>query len=424
MSFNSPWLLKTIKRLCLLVAVLGVAVGLLASRRAGDRSVSDRSASDRPASVRDDAILTTSVPAAPKLRTVPIASIRPGMRVIAQNPQLSGFDTGQSDFDDPSRLRLIRLTMAKAGHGQLHIELIRPTFWLIEQAWKTGRLGRGRGLDQLQRSLIGATVFLDMSEMGADGPARIEAIEPCPAVEASADPSRHVVTGVFRHTSGSVRYLDIEGEVEPIGVTDAHRFWSEDRQDFVAAGALRIGEHLRRADGTVVRLVRSTPKRGPPTPVYNLEVDAQHVYHVGASGILVHNNYQGSEFVYALYHNGEEIYYGITNDVARRVREHARDGKVFEHLQVLTENVNHHVARTLEGGLIRNRLAGLDQALQNSLGVEAALEQVGLLNKNRGRIMENWLGSINNLDDLQSHEIWDKVRRVGGNRLGPDGNPI
>ena len=220
MSFNSPRLLKTIKRLCLLVAVLGVAVGLLSSRRAGDRSVINRSALDRPASDRADAILATSVPAAPKFRTVPIASIRPGMRVIAQNPQLSGLDTGQSDFDDPSRLRLIRLTMAKAGHGQLHIELIRPTFWLIEQAWKTDRLGGVQGFDQLQRSLIGATVFLDMSEMGADGPARIEAIEPCPAVEASADPSRHVVTGVFRHTSGSVRYLDIEGEVEPIGPTD------------------------------------------------------------------------------------------------------------------------------------------------------------------------------------------------------------
>src|SRR5690606_21971760 len=32
--------------------------------------------------------------------------------------------------------------------------------------------------------------------------------------------------------------------------------------------------------------------RGPPVAVYNFEVDGEHVYHVGTTGVLVHNSCQ------------------------------------------------------------------------------------------------------------------------------------
>jgi rhodanese-related sulfurtransferase len=74
-------------------------------------------------------------------------------------------------------------------------------------------------------------------------------------------------------------------------VTSNHPFWSADRQAFVEAGQLQVGEQLQQADGTLVQITRITPHTGPPVEVYNLEVDAEHVYHVGAGGVLVHNTY-------------------------------------------------------------------------------------------------------------------------------------
>lgn len=41
--------------------------------------------------------------------------------------------------------------------------------------------------------------------------------------------------------------------------------------------------------GTFVQVTRITPRRGPPIPVFNFEVDGQHVYSVGPDGLLVHN---------------------------------------------------------------------------------------------------------------------------------------
>jgi hypothetical protein len=88
--------------------------------------------------------------------------------------------------------------------------------------------------------------------------------------------------------------LYIASEATPIGSTANHPFWSEDRQDFVQAGSLEPGEHLRLADGRTTTLERTEPI-AEQLPVYNLEVDGEHVYFVGESGVLVHNN--GEEYV-------------------------------------------------------------------------------------------------------------------------------
>ncbi len=73
----------------------------------------------------------------------------------------------------------------------------------------------------------------------------------------------------------------------PIGTTANHPFWSEDRQQFVRADELRRGERLRAFHGTP--RVMDVHSRQAPEPVYNLEVEVDHVYHVGTDGILVHN---------------------------------------------------------------------------------------------------------------------------------------
>ena len=119
-----------------------------------------------------------------------------------------------------------------------------------------------------------------MPEMGVEG----LAIEPCPPLE---EGEGRLVTGTFRHTSGEVYDLKLASESKPLGVTATHPFWSVDRNAWMSAIDLRIGETLKTLTGTTV--VQSRSKREEPETVYNIEVEGDHVYRVGESGVLVHN---------------------------------------------------------------------------------------------------------------------------------------
>ena len=87
---------------------------------------------------------------------------------------------------------------------------------------------------------------------------------------------------------GEVYDLKLESESKPIGVTATHPFWSVDREAWVSAIDLEIGERLKTLAGTTG--VESRTKRQEPETVYNIEVEGDHVYRVGESGVLVHNN--------------------------------------------------------------------------------------------------------------------------------------
>jgi hypothetical protein len=74
---------------------------------------------------------------------------------------------------------------------------------------------------------------------------------------------------------------------KPIGSTGNHPFWSEDRQEFVRADKLQPGERLKTLQG--ITRVTNVVARGSPVPVYNIEVQVDHTYHVASVGVLVHN---------------------------------------------------------------------------------------------------------------------------------------
>ena len=166
----------------------------------------------------------------------------------------------------------MRLQTAKpAGSDNLvDVELLRPLAW-IEQT----------------RAVVGSQIHFELAELGIDGPADVLAIEPCPEIE----PGRgRVITGTFTTARCSVLQLRLSnGEVlEP---TMPHRFYSETRRDWVAAGELRVGECLRTASGRAVTLASVSLKAGEHR-VYNLEVEQEHQFYVGESGVLVHNAYE------------------------------------------------------------------------------------------------------------------------------------
>ena len=191
------------------------------------------------------------------------------MRVIAQNPEveLSGLDELEIE---PGDWRLVTYLMEKPDGGTLRVE----SLVLAEDAVP-----------------VGGQEELNYPELGIEGPATVTAIAACPVIESG---SGRLVTSTFKHSAANVIDLQIASEREPIGTTSNHPFWSEDRQDWVQAGSLKVGERLRyytankEADYQLTTLTSVLPRPGPEA-VYNLTVEGTHTYLVGESGVLVHN---------------------------------------------------------------------------------------------------------------------------------------
>ena len=159
----------------------------------------------------------------------------------------------------------------------------------IARTNKADRTGGSRGVGRA--GPYWAVVWLAaaaacLTNAGPRGPARVLSIGPCPEIPPGPG---QVVTGTFAHTAGNVVDLYLEGQGFPLGVTANHPIWSEDRARFVPAGDLRPGETLRSLCGPLT--VAFLLPRPAPEPVFNLEVAAEHVYHVSAAGVLVHNAY-------------------------------------------------------------------------------------------------------------------------------------
>ncbi|MEZ6119641.1 MAG: polymorphic toxin-type HINT domain-containing protein [Pirellulaceae bacterium] len=199
------------------------------------------------------------------------------------------------------------------------------------------------------------TVHLNLAEMGAVGDATMLSVEACPAIAVKPSERHRVVTGKFVHSSADVIDLWVEGLGEPIGTTGSHPFWSVERQAFVPAELLEPNEHLQTADQRSLRLIRKQPRMGS-TPVYNLEVDVEHVYFVARQGVLVHNSYDAPNSGKLIFEAGSNTWkspagliYGQGSKQGNRVKH------VLEHLVPDPSKAKHsifNVDRTKVIGLI------------------------------------------------------------------------
>ena len=96
-----------------------------------------------------------------------------------------------------------------------------------------------------------------------------------------------VVLSTVTHYNSFVLRIWLDGQEEPLEPTKRHRLYSEDRQDWVPAGELTAGEHLRTLHGPA-EITRIESKPGVHR-VYNIEVETEHCYYVSAAGVLSHN---------------------------------------------------------------------------------------------------------------------------------------
>ena len=197
---------------------------------------------------------------------MPIEAVQLGDRVVTSDCTHA---QDSSTEVDPATWHLVRLRMPNpdGSKDELEMSFLRSDEWMASEHCE-----------------VGSEIWLQMSELGIAGWARVEAIEPCPAVEAGAG---RVVTGTVTHLNGFVLRLHFAGTDETLSPTATHRLYSETRHEWVSAGELQAGEMLKTHGGTV--RIASVEHLPGIHRVYNIEVETDHRYFVGNAEILSHN---------------------------------------------------------------------------------------------------------------------------------------
>jgi hypothetical protein len=210
--------------------------------------------------------------------SIDIRKIVPGIRVKAFNPEVSDEERAAWEQVDYTRWLTLDILLMDEKNEPIYLTLIRPVEWVIAMDAQEGK-----------------QIWLELEELNGRGWGRVMGLSRCRKVLPG---DGRVVTGIFSHRVQGLINVHVEGLKEPIGVTQNHPFWSEDRKDFVQAGSLQVGERLRAMvggpDGGIARVTAISP-RGPPGSseiVYNMEVEGEHAYQVTGLGIVVHNTYR------------------------------------------------------------------------------------------------------------------------------------
>ena len=218
-----------------------------------------------------------------------IDQMQPTDWVLANNP------TGEEDLEfgrivDPESWRLLQLEAPKDDGSVSEIQMVRPLWWL-EVQWHEHQKSKEIKTDDQpfdSQQLVSESIYIKVPECGIDGWAMVLGIGKCPQISPRPGPEFQLVTATFKHHAKQILDVHIAGEKDSLGTTPNHPFWSEDKQQFIRADELTPGERLQKADGTLTTVTQITPRADANT-VFNLEVQLNHTYHVGKTGVLVHN---------------------------------------------------------------------------------------------------------------------------------------
>jgi hypothetical protein len=126
------------------------------------------------------------------------------------------------------------------------------------------------------------------------------------------------------------RLVKISVGSETLCSTTRHRFWVENKKQWIAAQYLEPGMVLRTVIGEMSPILRIVVQEVPEQETYNLTVADCHTYFVGKEGFLVHNadEVPTGKIYIGRDRDGKLIYVGQTKqDLLTRQANHRRDGR-------------------------------------------------------------------------------------------------
>ena len=176
------------------------------------------------------------------------------------------------------------------------------------------------------------------------------------------------ITVLLRNKCTRLLYITVGNET--IYSTMRHRFWVENKKQWIQAQYLEPGMFLRTIADQVRQIQTIMVQEVPEQESYNLSIADCHTYFVGKEGFLVHNADEGSpeaRGIGKIYIGrnaaGNIIYVGQTKqDLLTRQANHRRDARknprkysfkknmtieVFEQLRGLTDDEMHYHERRI-----------------------------------------------------------------------------
>ena len=158
-------------------------------------------------------------------------------------------------------------------------------------------------LEQHNANSAGNKTWLHLPEMGISGTASVTDIAPSFLDTRQDDTFEELGEYVYRPIIGWLEWSEpqtwdfIFSSGDTISATPGHPFFSEDRQSYVAASGLRLGENIKSHVDATLYLIGKNKQEEKCQKVYNIEVWRDHNYLVGKDEILVHNSCTIDEFL-------------------------------------------------------------------------------------------------------------------------------
>ncbi|MFI9364684.1 polymorphic toxin-type HINT domain-containing protein [Kitasatospora sp. NPDC053057] len=138
--------------------------------------------------------------------------------------------------------------------------------------------------------------------------------------------------------------LTISGPSDPfksstITSTQKHPYWDETTQHWTNANELKVGDHLRTADGKTATVLQVHNYQTNPQPAHNLTIADVHTYYVlaGTTPVLVHNSNCGSFM--QMYEGGGGVIADLNNGALSMAVE--RGGSSVSGGQMFADVMNH-----------------------------------------------------------------------------------
>jgi hypothetical protein len=200
---------------------------------------------------------------------VPIEDVPLGATVDAQNPDGTGFDAPRGVASDWQRIELV---MHRSDGAILEAELLRHR-------------------SETELLEVGQWYELATDEEELSGWAQIVAIDD--DVQLGDGEGNLVVSRFKTIANKEVVRVRLENGEEIVGTT-GHRVWCINENQFKPLISFEIGNTVNTLDGVVV--VQNIFIGQQAHCVFNLEIEGQHVFRIGNTGLLVHNvNGEGCE---------------------------------------------------------------------------------------------------------------------------------